>query len=153
MLGETEVKAQIKLRLITEAGAPVVVERLFQVSQPCQVVCFTGVPAHGTDALLTWTVLVCSQLTQKKAALQFKALDQVIQSYNKDTGAKEALAYRCADVDRLIPNLMGVSKVCICLTPSRSCKLLLVSCIGLLQPAAWSRRLHALIDFNAMHAM
>ena len=53
-----------------------------------------------------------AQLTQKKASLQFKALDQVMQSYNKDTGAKEALAYRCADADRMIPNLMGVSKVC-----------------------------------------
>ncbi|KAK9845385.1 hypothetical protein WJX81_005219 [Elliptochloris bilobata] len=79
VLGETEVKAQIKLRLFSQAGAPVVVVRSFQ-------------------------------LTQKKAALQFKALDQVIQSYNKDTGAREALSYRCADTDRMIPNLMGVSK-------------------------------------------
>ncbi len=50
------------------------------------------------------------QLTQKKAALQFKALDQVLQSFNKDTNAKEALSYRCADLDRIVPTLMGVSK-------------------------------------------
>jgi len=50
------------------------------------------------------------QLTQKKAALQFKALDQVLQSFNKDTNVKEALSYRCADLDRIVPTLMGVSK-------------------------------------------
>lgn len=33
--------------------------------------------------------------------------------YNKDTGAKEALSYRCADIDRMVPSLMGVSKACI----------------------------------------
>ena len=43
--GETEVKAQIKLRLRSAEGAPMVVIRSFQ-------------------------------LTQKKTALQFKALDQ-----------------------------------------------------------------------------
>ncbi len=33
--------------------------------------------------------------------------------YNKDTGAKEALSYRCADIDRMVPSLMGVSKASI----------------------------------------
>ncbi|KAK9866483.1 hypothetical protein WJX84_001219 [Apatococcus fuscideae] len=50
------------------------------------------------------------QLTQKKLALQYKALDNTLQTFNRDTGAKEALAYRCADIDRHIPVLMGVSQ-------------------------------------------
>ena len=51
------------------------------------------------------------QLTQKKAALQFKTLDQTLQTFNRDTGQKQALSYRCADIDRIVPSLMGVSKV------------------------------------------
>lgn len=31
--------------------------------------------------------------------------------FNRETGAKEAMTYRCADMDRMVPNLMGVSKV------------------------------------------
>ena len=50
------------------------------------------------------------QLTQKKTALQFKALDQTLQTHDKD-GVKQALSYRCADIDRIVPGLMGVSKV------------------------------------------
>uniref|UniRef100_A0A1D2A4U2 DNA repair protein RAD50 n=1 Tax=Auxenochlorella protothecoides TaxID=3075 RepID=A0A1D2A4U2_AUXPR len=76
--GETEVKAQIKLRFITGAGQPVVVIRSFQ-------------------------------LTQRKASMAFKALDNVLQTVNRATGAREALSYRCADIDRAIPSLMGVS--------------------------------------------
>ncbi|KAA6427219.1 MAG: DNA repair Rad50 [Trebouxia sp. A1-2] len=49
-------------------------------------------------------------LTQKKTALQFKTLDQTLQTFNRDTGQKQALSYRCADIDRIVPSLMGVSK-------------------------------------------
>ena len=52
------------------------------------------------------------QLVQKKSALQFKAMDQTLQTHDKD-GNKQALSYRCADIDRIIPNLMGVSKACL----------------------------------------
>lgn len=76
--GETEVKAQIKLRFITGAGQPVVVIRSFQ-------------------------------LTQRKSSMAFKALDNVLQTVNRATGAREALSYRCADIDRILPSLMGVS--------------------------------------------
>lgn len=51
------------------------------------------------------------QLTQKKSTLQFKALDQVLQTINRETGEKQALTYKCADIDRIIPTIMGVSKV------------------------------------------
>ncbi|KAL3148389.1 DNA repair protein rad50 [Trebouxia sp. C0009 RCD-2024] len=77
--GETEVKAQIKLRFRTATSQPVVVIRTFQ-------------------------------LTQKKTALQFKTLDQTLQTFNRETGQKQALSYRCADIDRIVPSLMGVSK-------------------------------------------
>ena len=77
--GETEVKAQIKLRFLTSARQPVVIIRSFQ-------------------------------LTQKKTTMQFKALDNVLQTRNKNTGEMQALSYRCADIDRIIPSLMGVSK-------------------------------------------
>ncbi|CAD7702268.1 unnamed protein product [Ostreobium quekettii] len=77
--GETEVKAQIKLRFHTNTGQPVVIIRSFQ-------------------------------LTQKKSSMQYKALDQVLQTFNKETGQKQALTYRCADIDRTVPSLMGVSK-------------------------------------------
>ena len=51
------------------------------------------------------------QLTQKKTTLQFKALDQTLQTINRESNQKEALTYRCADMDRIVPSLMGVSKV------------------------------------------
>ena len=55
------------------------------------------------------------QLTQKKTTLQFKALDQTLQTINRESNQKEALTYRCADMDRIVPSLMGVSKVQPCL--------------------------------------
>lgn len=54
---------------------------------------------------------VAMQLAQKKTGVQFKALDQTLQMHNRETGAKQALSYRCQDMDRIIPSLMGVSKV------------------------------------------
>ena len=37
---------------------------------------------------------------QKKSTLQFKALDNVVQTVNRETGQKEAVSYRCQDVDK-----------------------------------------------------
>lgn len=37
---------------------------------------------------------------------------QVMQTFNKATGEKEAISFRCADMDRQVPHVMGVSKVC-----------------------------------------
>lgn len=51
------------------------------------------------------------QLTQKKQKMEYKALDQVLQTFNKQTREKEAITYRCGDMDRIVPSLMGVSKV------------------------------------------
>ena len=55
--------------------------------------------------------VLCLQLTQKKLKMEYKALDQVLQTFNKETHEKEAITYRCSDMDRLVPSLMGVSKV------------------------------------------
>lgn len=51
------------------------------------------------------------QLTQKKTSLQFKALDQIVQTLNKTTNEREALSYRCQEMDKTVPQLFGVSKV------------------------------------------
>eukprot|EP00775_Hariotina_reticulata_P006345 gene6345-6579_t len=77
--GETEVKAQIKLRLRASTQMPFVVVRSFQS-------------------------------VQKKATLQFKSLDATLQTYNKVSQKKEAITYRCADINTMVPSLMGVSK-------------------------------------------
>lgn len=50
------------------------------------------------------------QLTQKASKMEFKALESVLQTINPHTGEKVCLSYRCADMDREIPALMGVSK-------------------------------------------
>lgn len=78
--GETEVKAQIKLRIKNSHNVPYVIVRSFS-------------------------------LTQKKTNMQFKAIDQTVQTYNRDTQEKEALSYKCVDMDRFVPTLMGASKV------------------------------------------
>ncbi|XP_020884073.1 DNA repair protein RAD50 [Arabidopsis lyrata subsp. lyrata] len=77
--GETETKAQIKLRFKTAAGKDVVCIRSFQ-------------------------------LTQKASKMEYKAIESVLQTINPHTGEKVCLSYRCADMDREIPALMGVSK-------------------------------------------
>lgn len=77
--GETETKAQIKLRFKTAAGKDVVCIRSFQ-------------------------------LTQKASKMEYKAIESVLQTLNPHTGEKVCLSYRCADMDREIPALMGVSK-------------------------------------------
>ncbi|XP_027116885.1 DNA repair protein RAD50 isoform X1 [Coffea arabica] len=50
------------------------------------------------------------QLTQKATKMEYKALESVLQTINPHTGEKVCLSYRCADMDREIPALMGVSK-------------------------------------------
>ncbi|KAG6789895.1 hypothetical protein POTOM_006027 [Populus tomentosa] len=83
--GETETKGQIKLRFKTAAAKDVVCIRSFQ-------------------------------LTQKASKMEYKAIESVLQTINPHTGEgscdanKVCLSYRCADMDREIPALMGVSK-------------------------------------------
>lgn len=65
--------------------------------------------AHTT----TTTATTPPQSVQKKSGQpSFKTLDSTIQTRNRDTGKKEAITYRCADINSMVPNLMTVSKVC-----------------------------------------
>ncbi|KAL5542789.1 hypothetical protein UlMin_010499 [Ulmus minor] len=50
------------------------------------------------------------QLTQKASKMEYKAIESVLQTINPHNGEKVCLSYRCADMDREIPALMGVSK-------------------------------------------
>ncbi|GLT97735.1 hypothetical protein SLE2022_152840 [Rubroshorea leprosula] len=50
------------------------------------------------------------QLTQKGSKMEYKAIESVLQTINPHSGEKVCLSYRCADMDREIPALMGVSK-------------------------------------------
>ncbi|GAU42067.1 hypothetical protein TSUD_326460 [Trifolium subterraneum] len=50
------------------------------------------------------------QLTQKASKMEYKAIESVLQTINPHSGEKVCLSYRCADMDREIPALMGVSK-------------------------------------------
>ncbi|KAF8686169.1 hypothetical protein HU200_043642 [Digitaria exilis] len=50
------------------------------------------------------------QLTQKASKMEFKAIESVLQTINPHSVQKVCLSYRCADMDREIPALMGVSK-------------------------------------------
>lgn len=71
---------------------------------------------HFSSSALAHTynaITCCLQSVQKKATLQFKSLDATLQTYNKDTHQKEAVTYRCADINAMVPSLMGVSKVCL----------------------------------------
>ncbi|GJP34234.1 hypothetical protein CLOM_g18682 [Closterium sp. NIES-68] len=49
-------------------------------------------------------------LTQKASKMEFKAIESVLQTINSITGERVSLSYRCADMDREIPLLMGVPK-------------------------------------------
>jgi hypothetical protein len=42
--------------------------------------------------------------------MQFKSLDATMTCRNRTTGQRESLTYRCGDLDRMVPQLMGVSK-------------------------------------------
>ncbi|WJX33343.1 DNA repair protein rad50 [Trifolium repens] len=50
------------------------------------------------------------QLTQKASKMEYKAIESVLQTINPHSSEKVCLSYRCADMDREIPALMGVSK-------------------------------------------
>ncbi|MCO5591935.1 hypothetical protein L7F22_045928 [Adiantum nelumboides] len=50
------------------------------------------------------------QLTQKGTKLEYKAIESVLQTIDPLSGEKVCLSYRCADMDREVPALMGVSK-------------------------------------------
>eukprot|EP00742_Colponemidia_sp_Colp-10_P008951 GILJ01009725.1.p1 GENE.GILJ01009725.1~~GILJ01009725.1.p1 ORF type:complete len:1308 (+),score=257.68 GILJ01009725.1:108-3926(+) len=78
-----EVKGQIKLRFRAINGKQVVVIRSFQLTQK----------AAGN----------------KTGSQQFKAIEGVVRTTN-ERGESSSMSHRCADLDKQIPELMGVSK-------------------------------------------
>lgn len=60
---------------------------------------------------LSRVMCCCPQLTQKKVKVEYKTLDGTIQTIDHITKEKTAVNYRCIDMDRTVPMLMGVSKV------------------------------------------
>jgi hypothetical protein len=73
----------------------------------------TPTPAHPVHTLghATCTITYRTpQLSQKKSALQFKTLDSTLRTQAPD-GTDTVATHRCHDIDKLVPTLLGVSKV------------------------------------------
>lgn len=66
---------------------------------------------HADPAWGAATFPLLAQLTQKRVKAEYKTLDGTIQTIDRVTKQKSAVNYRCIDMDRTVPMLMGVSKV------------------------------------------
>ena len=55
-------------------------------------------------------VIRSMEVTQKKTTLAFKALDGILRTMDETTGKRVAMSHKCGELDRQIPQLMGVSK-------------------------------------------
>ena len=93
----SEVKAQIKLRFQNRAGIPTTVIRSLQLTQLKKSMRFKAL-----DAVVRG-VRVCNMFTNKT-----KQTHTQVQTIHK--GQKHSLTQRCAEVDSMIPQLMGVKK-------------------------------------------
>lgn len=78
-MGQTSVKASIKLRFNNTQGSSMVVARSMEV-------------------------------TQKKTAASFKALDGTIRTVDRETGERVTMSHKCSELDKSIPIYLGVSK-------------------------------------------
>ena len=101
--GRSTIKAQIKLRFRNRAGKPVTCVRSMQVFTLLLLLFGLSMP----------TLLYRAQLTQRKVKLQFKALDSVLQTVDSN-GEKRSLSNKCSEVDKAVPELLGVSQVRLC---------------------------------------
>eukprot|EP01083_Nonionella_stella_P000384 1106_1 len=50
------------------------------------------------------------QLTQKRTKSEFKTIDGVVRMYDESTNEQIALSHKCADMKKVVPELMGVSR-------------------------------------------
>lgn len=50
------------------------------------------------------------ELTQKKTTMSFKQLDGVLRTLDPRTGERQSLSHKCTELDKIVPQLMGVSK-------------------------------------------
>ena len=55
-------------------------------------------------------VIRSMEVTQKKTALSFKALDGILRTTDPTTGERVSMSHKCGELDRQIPQMMGVSK-------------------------------------------
>ena len=78
-MGQSSVKASIKLRFNNIGAQTMVVARSMEV-------------------------------TQKKTTASFKALDGTIRTTDKETGERVTMSHKCTELDKTVPNLLGVSK-------------------------------------------
>lgn len=78
-VGQTIVKANVKLRFTSRSSQGMVVVRSME-------------------------------LTQKKTKATFKQLDGVLRTMDPDTGEKVSMSHKCTELDKQIPQLLGVSR-------------------------------------------
>jgi hypothetical protein len=50
------------------------------------------------------------ELTQRKNTITFKQLDGTLRTMDKETGKRISLSHKCGELDKQIPQLLGVSK-------------------------------------------
>lgn len=50
------------------------------------------------------------EVTQKKSTMSFKALDGTVRTVNRETGERVTMSHKCTELDRSVPNFLGVSK-------------------------------------------
>lgn len=55
-------------------------------------------------------VIRSMELTQKKTTLSFKQLDGALRTLNPETGKIVSLSHKCTELDKQLPQLLGVSK-------------------------------------------
>jgi DNA repair protein RAD50 len=73
----------------------------------------TGVKAHiklrfQNQSDQTCVAVRSLQVLKKKSKLEFKALEGVLRTTNKD-GEKVSISMKCSDIDRIIPENLGIS--------------------------------------------
>lgn len=73
----------------------------------------TGVKAHiklrfQNQSGQTCVAVRSLQVLKKKTKLEFKALEGVLRTTNKD-GEKVSISMKCSDIDRIIPENLGIS--------------------------------------------
>ena len=103
-------KAQIKLRFHAQSGQLAVAIRSFQLTAK-RAKAAGGKALSGARAGAAGTGggggSSSNAASSVPMTLQFKALDQTVSTIDPATRVKQSMSYRCADMDRIVPQLMG----------------------------------------------
>lgn len=115
--GNFDVKANIKLRFKAQTGQLTVASRAFQLTAKRARTAAGKAAAGGagggargrgnTAAGGGGGGAGASSLSSVPMTLQFKTLDQTLQTIDPATHAKKSAQHRCADMDQFVPRLMG----------------------------------------------